>query len=497
MRSPGKIITIVLATLLLIAVVSATGHGRQKAGARRGRALSLEEKLIRSAYARLMVFNKAARLRKAEDEGSPRQPEHDLRFEISNVKSGPIEEILDRLWGDVVTRRLGDVLSIVPGLTSHNGGPKHAYYMAEWEDAGHRSLSSLSETVRDVLGREPSFADLGKYTSYDVTVHFEGRQRSYRAMVVYHQPLQSVRETRAEFLDNVVGSFALGEALSEQNPPMRFPWKEFIRSRAYMRGGVSPGRADMRFGAGRDPGEETRPFFREENDLSAPEQEMGERETAFKQTRRNLYGGFCDYSWMGMCCDWLTLQCCFPYETNYPICDDTTCGYPTCNPDPIGGGGGGGGSEEPGCTSDTRRGQEVIKSFEDFQYHFYVDYITRHSGWAKFRPKCVTESSCATSCFVNLYGSPAYGYYDDGPSTTIDGKYHAVQIKTDDRSGGTTVRGETVSCSAAVAMAFKACTDKACGFAISLTLGPTGWTVTSEGFFDAVMQHSWECRAPR
>jgi hypothetical protein len=489
MKYFGKVTTNLLFALLTLSAAFTAGYAQQKTGGLPGAERSFEERVIRLAYAKLMLFSKAASLRKAEDGQAARRAEDDLRFEIRNVKTGSIEEIHDQLWGDVVTGRFGEILSVVPGETSHNQGPKHAYYLTSWVDAGYGSLRGPSETVRDVLGREPDLSDVSKYTSYEVTLHYEGRTRPYRAMVIYHQPLQSVGKTRIEFLDNVVGSFALGEALAEQNPPMRFPWNQYVRSRAYLQPAPSQKNVNHRRGARGDPFSTAG----EENTLPAEGQQYGNG----KLVQWNSYGGFCDFTVFSMCCDWLTMECCFPYDPNTMICDDVTCGYPDCNPNPIGGGGGGGGDEEPGCTADSTRGEVVEKSFEDFSQHKFTGFISRHSGWAKFRPKCSVNTDCSTTCYVNHYGSPSYGSYDDGPDTTIDGRYHAVRIKTADNSGGTAVRGQTVDCSAAVAMAFKSCTDQSCGFQVSLTLGPGGWQATSEGFFEAVMQHSWQCQAPR
>jgi hypothetical protein len=500
MKRVGKLTPAVWAALFILAGASAVGYAQQKPGSGPQPELSFEERIIRIAYAKLMTFSKVARLRKVEDEQAARRPDEDLRFEIRNVKSGPVEEILDQPWSDRVTGRSGEVLSVVPGQTSHGQGPAHAYYLAEWVDAGHSSRTGFSETVRDVLNSQPEYIDVGKYTSYEVTVHFEGRQRSYRAMVIYHQPLQSAEKTRIEFLDNVVGSYAVGEALAEQNPPMRFPWNRYVRSQAYERAGSGPRAAIVR-----PRGAEDRADARQETGAFSLDGEMAsseEREgvvskgAASKGQQWNFgVGDLCD-GWGGMCCDWNMNTCCYPYDPNTGICDNLTCEFPNCSsPPPVDGWGGGG--EEQGCTANTARGGVAEKSFEDFQQHVFVGYITRHTGWAKFRPKCVIGTDCSASCYVNLYGSPSYGWYDDGPGTTSDGRYHVVRIKTDDRSGGTTVRGERVSCTAAVAMAFKSCTDQTCGFQISLTLGPTGWHAISDGFFETVMQHGWECQAPQ
>jgi hypothetical protein len=496
MKGIRKFTTNLLFASLTLAVAFTVGYAQQKGGDQPRPEHSLEERVIRLSYAKLMLFSKAARLRKAEDELAARRPENDLRFEIRNVKTGPIEEIDNRLWEDMVTGRFGEVLSVVPGETSHNQGPKHAYYLADWVDVGYANLGSPSETVSDVLGREPERSDVSKYTSYEVTVHYEGKTRPYRAMVIYHQPPQSVGKTKIEFMDNVVGSFALGEALAEQNPPMRFPWNRYVRSQAYERSGPAGRFLDTQPGGREDQDND----FREPRSSFAdggviPGSELGDIDDGQREWKYTV-GGWCD-SWPGTCCDWHSMICCYPFNPNVPICDEITCGYPNCSPSPIGGGGGGGGGEESGCSADSARGEIVEKSFEDFSQHVFAGFISRHSGWAKFRPKCVVDTSCSATCYVNHYGSPSYGSYDDGPGTTSDGRYHAVRIKTSDNSGGTAARGQTVDCSAAVAMAFKSCTDQNCGFQVSLTLGPGGWQATSEGFFEAVMQHSWQCQAPR
>ena len=50
---------------------------------------------------------------------------------------------------------------------------------------------------------------------YEVSVSLDGQQRTYCAMVLYHNGYQSTAELRADFLDNIVGQSALAQAFNE------------------------------------------------------------------------------------------------------------------------------------------------------------------------------------------------------------------------------------------------------------------------------------------
>lgn len=75
--------------------------------------------------------------------------------------------------------------------------------------------------------------DVAEYTSYEVTVHLGDRERTYNAMVLYHDSFQSTVQPRMDFLDNILGQSALNNALSEKRPVVKAPWFEYIKTDEY------------------------------------------------------------------------------------------------------------------------------------------------------------------------------------------------------------------------------------------------------------------------
>jgi hypothetical protein len=85
-------------------------------------------------------------------------------------------------------------------------------------------------------------ADITQYTSYEITVHLEGKQRTYRAMVLYHagsvgkaayqtEQARSARLAGIEVLDNVTAE--LNTVLKDESPRLRSPWAKYSKSTLY------------------------------------------------------------------------------------------------------------------------------------------------------------------------------------------------------------------------------------------------------------------------
>ena len=77
----------------------------------------------------------------------------------------------------------------------------------------------------------PQFADIEKYTSYEVTARLDGKQRSYRAMVLHHTKSPGAAPEVAEILDHV--TVELNTVLRDQSPAVRAPWSDYVKSSLY------------------------------------------------------------------------------------------------------------------------------------------------------------------------------------------------------------------------------------------------------------------------
>jgi len=197
-----------------------------------------EESLLTLAYGRLALYIKAGHAFSAVLHKSTYKSEDEVRFELQDIHTGPINEILDKAYGDLITKPTGYLIRSSPTRRSHDDGPQHVAYEARWE-LSHYQKTMLEDwehdTVRNLLKYVGDrMTDVDRYTSYAVTVKMDGRERSYRAMLLYHDAAQSNSVPNIEFADNVVGQSILTQAFYETRPPVRSHWSKYVRSDKYL-----------------------------------------------------------------------------------------------------------------------------------------------------------------------------------------------------------------------------------------------------------------------
>ena len=169
-----------------------------------------EEQLIRSAYAKLMEYNDAAKAVKKDLGRQDVEAGSGLKFELSNFQTGPILKILNRPYLDFVTLPTGDVISLTRGEYSIDKGPEEITFEAQWEKGRYASGFDPEWTIQNALNFEPAkYADVGSYTSYTVTVTFQERSRKYRALVLFHNLGQSTKIGKPEFWDSILADMNL------------------------------------------------------------------------------------------------------------------------------------------------------------------------------------------------------------------------------------------------------------------------------------------------
>src|SRR6266480_8109753 len=168
--------------------------------------MSSEEKLVRAAYEKLTLLNKATLL----ENGTGRGAIDDtllLKFELSNFQVGSIQEILNSRHSEIITGPSGETIDLVPSITQLNKEEEHVAYQARWTTGQYASIYDPGWTVGDLIGFEANkFYDVGEYALYDVTVSFKGKSRSYRALALFHNPYGSTENLKPTFWDTVVGS---------------------------------------------------------------------------------------------------------------------------------------------------------------------------------------------------------------------------------------------------------------------------------------------------
>src|SRR6266446_4750214 len=195
--------------------------------------MSAEEKLVRDVYARLMRYQSAAVDELAAKNKKQAKPDDYFTFELRAIHSGPIQEIYAKPMAAIVTPRRGNVLTITPNHVGKSNDVQHAYYVAEWAsaDSQKQSIDELPELPREVPRRQidnrtvaemlagdaKRFADVTEYASYQVTARLKGKQRTYRALVVYRVKANgnSSYETEAARINNLAGVEILDNVTSE------------------------------------------------------------------------------------------------------------------------------------------------------------------------------------------------------------------------------------------------------------------------------------------
>jgi hypothetical protein len=180
-----------------------------------------EEKVIRAAYAKLTMLNKAALLMKDPSNTSPDEAEF-LRFELGNFRTGQIQEILGSRPEDLKTEGGGEVIQLIHSVTRLNQEEEHVAFRAEWTNDQYASMNDHHWTIGDILNFQPDrYYDIGEYTLYDVTVFFKGKSRAYRSLALFHNPYGSVEALKPVFWDSIIGANAsLTDVWNEQRAPV-------------------------------------------------------------------------------------------------------------------------------------------------------------------------------------------------------------------------------------------------------------------------------------
>jgi hypothetical protein len=183
---------------------------------------SREERLVRAAYAKLAAYNRAsyaARFGRQEASAADLA----MRFELRDFQTGRLEDRRTSFVTDLVTVASGEIIrGAMHGMTAPGGAS--LAYQAEWTAAPWSSLHDQYLTVGEAMARETEASfDIGKYTSYEVTVWFEGRSRTYRAMAIFHNRFDPANDFVPEFLDDVVG---LGGTLTQVARDSREPFRD-------------------------------------------------------------------------------------------------------------------------------------------------------------------------------------------------------------------------------------------------------------------------------
>ena len=182
-----------------------------------GRSATSQEKVIRETYRKLELYNAAAQVFLKEQATRGFRSEARLSFELTDFRSGDVQEIVGRRYAELVTLPAGEIVSLTHGSHSQDVSAEEATFAAAWERGQYASVFDPQWTISDVLNFEPArYYDIARYTSYQVTVRLEGKSRTYRALALFHDTPGRSADVGPEFWDAVVNG--LNRVWQEKRP---------------------------------------------------------------------------------------------------------------------------------------------------------------------------------------------------------------------------------------------------------------------------------------
>jgi hypothetical protein len=168
--------------------------------------VTAQEKIVRAAYEKLTKLSRAALFINDASMIGPPDSALFLNFELGNFKVGPIEEIKNALHSKIKDPEAGPVITLGRMVTSNNGGQEYVAYRSQWTTGQYASIYDHNWTIADLFALYPTeYYDVGSYALYDVTVKYEGKTRTYRALALFHNLYGSVEDLKPSFWDSVVG----------------------------------------------------------------------------------------------------------------------------------------------------------------------------------------------------------------------------------------------------------------------------------------------------
>jgi hypothetical protein len=188
-------------------------------------AMTHEENIVRSAYAKLAYAARIGAMRDLIDEvmGKPasedsvafarRMEDIEIGFELSSLRVGDFADIADVMYADLVTKPNGeDVLMVGTG----NWGFKTEELKETWSIIATPSWTKSQILLQDwnmpfakafKMAKEAGDEDLSPYTRYasvSVKATFQGRSRSYHALFLFGT--DSAGKERVLPVDTVTGT---------------------------------------------------------------------------------------------------------------------------------------------------------------------------------------------------------------------------------------------------------------------------------------------------
>jgi hypothetical protein len=382
--------------------------------------ISPEEKLIRWTYRKLTIYELVYKISKAKKEKKPigqALAQKALRFQLKDFRVGPIEEIQNVRYADLVTKPTGEIIQTgTATATTYDDEETKFSVMAGWTRGQYASGITQDWTISDLLQFEAArFSDVGKYASYEVTVSLDGKKRTYRALVFFHNAYQSSEPLNPEFLDVIVG---MGGTITHVFRETKLPvgMRQVTNS-------IQKAVTNFEQFSNQEDNEEkfSNKFYENGNECMFTIVDFG----------------YCD------CIDW---------EDGVMIC---TIQPPMPIPGP-----------PPPLPCEEKTSSITTQKVDNDSTNHASGM---HGATTKFIFTCQQLASCQTMC------SPTFEFaepYETG--TTTEYLYHHVGQKATDTKDGIGYQDAEVICGAGAAYAFSRCLSESCNISLQITLSASG-----------------------
>ena len=122
------------------------------------------------------------------------------------------------LGRDISTLPSGDIIELTRAILVQDSEAEKIAYKGRWVPGQNGSSYDPMWTLADLFGFDPErYQDVTTYVSYEVTVFFEGRNRTYRAVAFFHGG-DVAKPIKISFWDAIVGRGASATLSIEAEP---------------------------------------------------------------------------------------------------------------------------------------------------------------------------------------------------------------------------------------------------------------------------------------
>src|ERR1051325_7290947 len=189
-----------------------------------------EEMVVRSTYEKLTKLNGAAQT-SDRTKSAPLDENSVLKFELTNFRVGPIKEIALTRAEELVSLPTGEILLLIRSETRENEDKPAVSYKAEWTAGLCAAIFEPQWTIADVMSfQSHKDFDIGEYAAYVVTVTYQGKTKTYKALALFHNPYKFQGALKPTLWDSIVGSGGTvtdvwnepGPVMESQNDPDPF-----------------------------------------------------------------------------------------------------------------------------------------------------------------------------------------------------------------------------------------------------------------------------------